>query len=135
MYPRSLEDQSKTVGMSTTRKDTSNSYGPTNFKIYLTRYRCFDAIKRSHHHPIWASHRVLNVDSAQVMAQQTYRADPLSMRTLEMIIPQHSTVIWSGLTCHVPSDVSSSLLKVILLVPTIYPTICSRSFFGIPCGI
>lgn len=53
----------------------------------------------------------------RVMARQTFRGDPLSIITLEMVILLHSTAICRDLTCPVPSGLSSSSLKVIVLIP------------------
>lgn len=46
-----------------------------------------------------------------VMIGQTFKADPFSINTLEMIIPLHSTIISNDLTCPVPFGVNSSSIE------------------------
>lgn len=56
------------------------------------------------------------------------------MSTSKITISQHSTAIWCNVTCPIPSGLSSSSIQIIVLVSTICPTICSRSFVAIPFG-
>lgn len=68
-----------------------------------------------------------------IMTGQAFSADSLSIKIREMI-PLDSTAIWDDLKCPVPSRINSSSLKVMVLVPTIWPTICCKSFATVPSG-
>ena len=55
--------------------------------------------------------------------RQTFRADPLSISTLEMIISSHFTIMYMGKICSLPSGGSLSSVKEIWLVANTVETI------------
>lgn len=113
-----------------TTKDISKSQGLTRILRSISRNRHFGAIKSTHRHSVWANH--FNTTSNEGHGKTNIQNRLLSINTLEIIIPGHSTVIWSGLTFPLPFVVSSTSLKVMVLVSAICPTIYSRSFVSIP---
>ena len=65
---------------------------------------------------------------------QTFRADPLSISTLETIISSHFTIMCMGKVCSLPSGGSSSFVKEIWLVANTVETIPSKEDFVTPVG-
>ena len=65
---------------------------------------------------------------------QTFRADPLSISTLETIISSHFTIMCMGKVCALPSGGSSSFVKEIWLVANTVETIPSKEDSVTPVG-
>ena len=65
---------------------------------------------------------------------QTFRVDPLSISTLEMIISLHFTIMCMGKVCFLPSGGSSSFIKEIWLMANTIKTIPSKEDSVTPVG-
>ena len=66
--------------------------------------------------------------------EQTFRANPLSISTLEMIISSHFTIICMGKVRSLPFGGSSSFVKEIWLVVNTVETIPSKEDSMTPAG-
>ena len=65
---------------------------------------------------------------------QTFKADPLSISTLKMIISSHFTIMCTGKVCSLPFDGSSSSVKEIWLVVNTVETIPLKEDYMTPVG-
>ena len=59
--------------------------------------------------------------------EQTFKADPLSISTLETIISSHFTIMCMGKVCSLPSGGCSSSIKEIWLVANTVETVLSKA--------
>ena len=66
--------------------------------------------------------------------EQTFKADPLSISTLETIISSHFTIMCMGKVCSLPSGGCSSSIKEIWLVANTVETIPSKEDSVTPVG-
>lgn len=99
-----------------------------HFEVYLSISCSLSAVKRDTIIPFRRIIDSSNFIRPKVIARKTFRTDSFSMRTLdiiilmstlEIIIPQHSTMVWSNLICPLPFGVSSSSVKIIVLCPNL----------------
>ena len=66
--------------------------------------------------------------------RHTFKADPLSINTLETIISSHFTIMCIGKVCFLPFGGSSSSIKEIWLVANTIKTITSKEDSVTPVG-